>query len=259
MRKHAVGIISLLCAVLAGCEGQAGSVTEQAQTAQSAAQEAMSQAESAKEAVESMAAYGQGLYDSYASGGDGDFSTFDAYFEKLDKVNAAIDEYILDRNADLLKPGEIQFLPGGSVSSEDFEYLKEFREIYSALQYNYNKDDDGVLRLADIGDDVIMFSFKEEEDGSITITDTRFAEKGEKEAASLQEMCDELGTSYDDAAEMLAFNRAYAVHDMIRYMDNNPDVTGVEYEGEVRTRDELEEIETERLREIFPDDFVEEE
>ena len=258
MRKHAVVIISLLCAVLAGCEGQAGSVTEQAQTAQGAAQEAMSKAESAKEAVESMAAYGQGLYDSYASGGDGDFSTFDAYFEKLDKVNAAIDEYILDRNADLLKPGELQFLPGGSVSSEDFEYLKEFRLISSALQYNYNKDGD-VLRLADIGDDVIMFSFREEEDGSITITDTRIAEKGEKEAASLKEMCDDLGTSFDDAVEMLAFNRAYAVHDMIEYMDNNPGVTGAEYEGEVRTRDELEELMDQRLREIFPDDFVEEE
>ena len=88
MRKHAVVIISLLCAVLAGCEGQAGSVTEQALTAQGAAQEAMNKAESAKEAVESMAAYGQGLYESYASGDEGDFSTFDAYFAKLDKLCA---------------------------------------------------------------------------------------------------------------------------------------------------------------------------
>ncbi len=270
MRRNVITIVIglLLGAMLAGCEDQAGAAAGQAESTKEAVsqmeskvaegvQEAAGQAESVKEAAESLAAYGQGLYESYVSGDDADFSALDAYFEKVDKTNAAIDEYILDRTASLLEPGEIQFLPGGCVSSEDFEYLKEFREIYCALQYNYNKDDNGVLRLADIGDDVIMFSFKEEEDGSITITDTRFAEKGEKEAASLQEMCDELGTSYDDAAEMLAFNRAYAVHDMIRYMDNNPDVTGVEYEGEVRTREELEEIETERLREIFPDDFVE--
>ncbi|MBR2533067.1 MAG: hypothetical protein IKE56_10520 [Lachnospiraceae bacterium] len=260
MRRNGITIVIglLLAAMLAGCEDQTGAVTGQAESAKEAAKEAMSQAESVKEAAESLAAYGQGLYESYVSGGDCDFSALDAYFEKLDKTNAAIDDFILERNADLLEPGEIRLLAGGCIESEDFETLTEFQEIYSAIQYNYNKDDDGVLRQADKGDEVILFSFREKEDGSITITDAQFAEKAEKEAASLEEMCAELGGSYEDAAEMLAFNRAYDMQTLIDYMEENADVTGIEYEGVVRTREELDELKDQRLREIFPDDFVEE-
>ncbi len=263
----AVGL--LLAAVLAGCEDQAGAAAGQAESAKEAVsqmeskvaegvQDVAGRAESVKDAAESLAAYGQGLYESYVSGDDADFSALDAYFEKIDKTNATIDDYILKRNEDLLKPGELQFLAGGCVQSEEFENLKEFREIYCAIQYNYNKGGDGVLRQADKGDEVILFTFREEEDGSITITDAQFAEKGEKEAASLKEMCTALGGSYEDAMEMLNFNRAYDMQTLIDYMEENADVTGIEYEGVVRTREELEELETQRLREVFPDDFVEE-
>ena len=42
------------------------------------------------------------------------------------------------------------------------------------------------------------------------------------------------------------------------YMKENPDVTGIEYEGAVRTYEEFEEIEDRRMKEIFPEDFTEE-
>ena len=135
--------------------------------------------------------------------------------------------------------------------------LKEFHEIYCAIQYNYNKDENGVLRFVDGREDVILFTFREEEDGNITITDTRFAEEGEKAAASLEEMCREINAPYDDALEMLNFDRAYDVQDLIEYMDQNPDVTGIEYEGQVRTYEELKEIGDQRLRELYPEDFTE--
>ena len=102
---------------------------------------------------------------------------------------------------------------------------------------------------------MILFTFREEEDGSITITDTRFAEEGEKAASSLEEMCREINAPYDDALEMLNFDRAYDVQDLIEYMDQHPDVTGIEYEGQVRTYDELKEIEDQRLRELYPEEF----
>ena len=258
LRRNILVAGLLLGVILAGCGDQAGAAAGQAESAMEDAKEVVSQAESVKEAAESLAAYGQGLYESYKSGDDADFSALDAYFAKVDKTNAAIDDYILERNADLLEPGEIRLLAGGCVESEEFETLTEYREIYCAIQYNYNKDDDGVLRQADKGDEVILFSFREEEDGNITITDAQFAEKGEKEAASLEEMCEELGGSNEDAAERLNFNRAYDMQTLIDYMEENPDVTGIEYEGVVRTSEELDELKDQRLREVFPDDFVEE-
>ena len=265
----AAGIV--LSVVLTGCQGQ--TETAPAQTKNEEVKEQLSQAkeeisslaagvaekvknEDGSYNVDALKAYGQGLYESYISGGS-DLDSLDAYFQKIDNVNAAEENYVLERNAGLLKPGEIQILPGGNVYAEDFSDLKEFHEIYCAIQYNYDKDENGVLRYVDGREDVILFTFREEEDGSITITDTRFAEEGEKASSSLEEMCREIDAPYDDALEMLNFDRAYDVQDLIEYMDQHPDVTGIEYDGQVRTYDELKEIEDQRLRELYPEDFTE--
>ena len=206
--------------------------------------------------VDALKAYGQGLYESYISGAS-DLDSLDEYFQKIDNVNAAEENYARERNAGMLKPGEIQIRSGGNVYSEDFSDLTQFHVIYCAIQYNYNKDETGILRYVDGREDVILFAFQEEEDGSITITDTRFAEEGEKAASSLEEMCREIDAPYDEALEMLNFNRAYDVQDLIEYMDQNPEVTGIEYNGQVRTYEELKDIEDQRLRELYPEDFAE--
>ena len=257
--------------VLTGCLGQ--TETAPVQTKNEEVKEQISQAKEeissmAAEAVENvknedgsynvdaLKAYGQGLYESYISGAS-DLDSLDDYFQKIDNVNAAEENYVLERNAGLLKPGEIQIHSGGNVYAEDFSGLKDFHEIYCAIQYNYDKDENGVLRYVDGREDVILFTFREEEDGSITITDTRFAEEGEKAASSLEEMCREIDAPYDDALEMLNFDRAYDVQDLIEYMDQNPEVTGIEYNGQVRTYEELKDIEDQRLRELYPEDFAE--
>ena len=296
MRGNILAAGLMLSAVLAGCGGAPAAVAERTETvgeavsqAQSAAVEAVSQGSSEAESIseeagkdirelyekakeqlgevrnedgslnmEALSSYGQGLYDKYVSGASSGLGDLEAYFQKIDNTNAAVENYILERNAELLKPGEIQLLAGGNVYAEDFQELKEFREIYCAIQYNYNKDQDGCLRYADGNKEVILFSLREEEDGSITVVDARFAEEGEKEEASLKEMCEELNASYDEAAEMLAFDRADDVRTLMDYMKENPDVTGIEYEGAVRTYEEFEEIEDRRMKEIFPEDFTEE-
>ena len=237
-----------LSVALTGCQSQTETAPEQ--TKNEEVKEQLAQAK------EDLKAYGQGLYESYISGAS-DLDSLDDYFKKIDNVNAAEKNYVLERNAGLMKAGEIQILPGGNVYAEDFSDHKEFHEIYCAIQYNYDKDENGVLRYVDGREDVILFTFREEEDGSITITDTRFAEEGEKAASSLEEMCREIDAPYDEALEMLNFDRAYDVQDLIEYMDQNPDVTGIEYEGQVRTCEELKEIGDQRLRELYPEDFTE--
>ena len=59
------------------------------------------------------------------------------------------------------------------------------------------------------------------------------------------------------AVELKAQKTKIDYQDLIDYMDQNPDVTGIEYDGQVRTREELNEIEDQRLRELFPEDFAE--
>lgn len=275
--KKTLLILSMLFLAqsLSGCgEAATGAVTAVSEAVSEAAPEASDKAESlvseaasaASEAVqaarnedgsfnpEGLKAYGMDLYNAYVSGDNADFGDMEDYFRKIDNTNAAVENYILDRNAGLLKPGEIQILAGGNVYAEDFADLKEFREIYAAIQYNYKKDGN-VLRYVDGADDVILFTLREEADGSIKVVDARLAEKGAKEKASLEEMCRELKTSYDEAKEMLDFNRAYDVQDLIDYMKKNPEITGVEYDGKIWSSEELEELETKRLKEIFPEDF----
>ena len=269
--KYIMTAGTALSVILTGCQGQTEVTSEQIKS-----EEVKEQLSQAKEEISSLAveavenvknedgsynvdalkAYGQGLYESYVSGAS-DLSSLDAYLSKIENVNAAEENYVRERNAGLLKPGEIQILSGGNVYSEDFSDLKEFHEIYCAIQYHYTKDENRILRYVDGREDVILFTFREEEDGSITITDTRFAEEGEKAASSLEEMCMEIDAPYDEALDMLNFDRAYDVQDLIEYMDQHPDVTGIEYDGQVRTYEELKEIEDQRLRELYPEDFTE--
>ena len=276
--KKTLLILSMLFLAqsLSGCgEAATGAVTAVSEAVSEAAPEASDKAESlvseaasaASEAVqaarnedgsfnpEGLKAYGRELYNAYDSGESNDSGDMDALFRKVDNTNEAVKNYILDRNAGLLKPGEIQILAGGNVCSEEYADLKDFRLVYCAIQYNYKKDENSVLRYVDGRDDVIMFTLKEEDDGNITVTDARVAEKGEKEAVSLEEMCRELDCPYEDALELLEFDRAYDVDDLIDYMKKNPEITGVEYDGKIWSSEELEELETERLEEIFPEDF----
>ena len=276
--KKTLLILSMLFLAqsLSGCgEAATGAVTAVSEAVSEAAPEASDKAESlvseaasaASEAVqaarnedgsfnpEGLKAYGRELYNAYASGESNDSGDMDALFRKVDNTNEAVKNYILDRNAGLLKPGEIQILTGGNVCSEEYADLKDFRLVYCAIQYNYKKDENSVLRYVDGRDDVIMFTLKEEDDGNITVTDARVAEKGEKEAVSLEEMCRELDCPYEDALELLEFDRAYDVDDLIDYMKKNPEITGIEYDGKVRTAEELEELKTERLKVLYPEDF----
>ncbi len=203
--------------------------------------------EKAQGAVESINSAGSALYEMYAGGSDSDFADFDAWFSRIDEINAAIDEYVLEKNAGEICPGDVQILPGGIIYAEDNSELKEFREIYYAVQYNYVIDDRDQLRFADEAKDLILFSFEEQEDGSIVVKDARFADREKDLAASLEEMCDEMGAPLDEAMDAYEFLQIDDVRELRNYLNDHPEYIGIEYEGEILTADELYEIWSKRL------------
>ena len=258
MKLKTAALILLLCVSLIGCGSPTAVLPVPVQTVEEAVEEAAGQAvganpeissafqkafETAQNTAESLNAYGKGLYEMVSGGGSGsDFSEFEALFEKLDKINAAIDAYVLETNAGEIDPGDVQLLPGGSIYSDDYSELKEFRLLYYALQYNYEKDGRDQLRSTGSAKDLILFSFEEQEDGSMVITDARFAEKADDYSDVLAELAVEMDAPLDEVLDTYEFLQIDDVRELRDYLEEHPEFTGIEYDGEIRTAEDLDEI-----------------
>jgi len=62
-------------------------------------------------------------------------------------------------------------------------------------------------------------------------------------------MCSETGTSLDECLEDIEFADAMMVYDLETYLENHPEVAGIEYDGEIRTAEELDELWIEKFNE----------
>lgn len=80
------------------------------------------------------------------------------------------------------------------------------------------------------------------------------AEKGDKLVPSLEEMCSQVGMTPDECLESQAENRVSVLYDLKTYMEEHPEVKGIEYDGEIRTAEELDAIWDAKLEELYGDE-----
>ena len=134
---------------------------------------------------------------------------------------------------------------------QDSDYEQpEFRFISYLSQSNYYQDGN-VLRFASSAAEPGMYTLTKEEDGSITVLDAVFAEDGEGWLDSIQAMADTVGCPVEDILDAVNFGDYIVVSDLINYMDEHEDIEGIEYMGEVKTHEELEEIQSELFDEYM--------
>ena len=186
---------------------------------------------------------------------DGDsegWGDFDLLFEATNKVNEAIKTYIKDKNAEIMDPGEVQIVTISTLwEPETFSgQEEEFQELDNVVQFNYNLDEENQLRFVSGVEDVALFTLQKNEDGSYTIADAEFAEEGENYMPSIEALCEKVGKPIDECKETLAFAQWMVLFELRGYLDEHPEVTGIEYDGEIRTAEELSEIQSELLTEL---------
>ena len=83
--------------------------------------------------------------------------------------------------------------------------------------------------------------------------DAVFAEKGDNLVPSLEELCSQVGMTADECLESQAENRVFVLYDLETYMEEHPEVKGIEYDGEIRTAEELDAIWDAKLEELYGD------
>ena len=174
-----------------------------------------------------------------------DFDLGDIDFEKLfaqsEKLDNTISEYVLKMNDGILESGDVQivdpaYIDADSILDEDFEYM-----IYS-MQYNYTEDDDHQLHPLCFKEDLMVLNMHLDEDENYTILDVKVPEEDNYDEF-VEDYCSRHDMTPEDCQECIDFCKAYFPSSgLSKYMNNHPEITGIEYEGEIRTADELDEI-----------------
>ena len=197
-------------------------------------------------------------------GGDGldfDDEEFAAVLEVFSSIHDTQEEYIKAYNAERMDVGEIQVVCMDNIYVDEFEQ-DDVRTLADLIQYNYNKNENGQLVLVSSAESVVLFRHRKDAEGKYPIQEAVFAEEGDKFEQSVETFCAELELDPQETLDSIDFSRMLSIYDLINYLDENPEITGIEYEGEIRTSEELHEIADARidafLAEMDADELAEE-
>ena len=183
---------------------------------------------------------------------DGGFGSFDEHFEATSKVDKAEKEFVLNTYDGLMDFGDVQIVTVSAIwQSDDFTGSEEeFQELDKLSQRNYTMDDENQLWLISGADAIALLTLQKNEEGDYTVKEAEFAEDGDDFLSSLEALCEKVGEPMDDCMDTLEFSEWLVLFDMINYLNENPDVKGIEYDGEIRTSEELSEIQSAFLSEL---------
>ena len=160
-----------------------------------------------------------------------------------DKLKDEEEDYILDYYEDELEPGDEQVVLNSIIYMDDYDLdTPVIRNMAVMEETNYTVNEDDELELLCSAKNVVLFTHEKDEDGNYPITSAEFSEDGENYGPSIEKMCEEVGISIDDAYSMIQAADYMTPYEMVQYLNEHPEYTGIEYQGEIRTVDELEEL-----------------
>ena len=181
------------------------------------------------------------------------FASLDEYLEVYDGIKNLEDDYIRERNAGSMEAGDVQIVASNSLADEEIDE-DQARRLACVIQNNYRMDEENQLRLVSSSEDVVLFTHQKDQDGNYIVTDAEFAEKGENYESSIQALNLKMDDPSDELQEDLEASRIMVAYDLKEYLEEHPEVKGIEFEGEIRTAEELDEIMIDRLSKLYEED-----
>ena len=152
----------------------------------------------------------------------------------------------------MMENGDVQIVATDIYHEDDYEQ-EEIRLLCNMIQNNYRMDEENQLRFVDSAEDVVLFTHENNPEGKYPVKDAVFAEKGDNYLSSVEALFNETGESADTLEQDLELSRILVIYDLKEYLEKHPEVKGIEYEGEIRTAEELDDIWSARLDELFGD------
>ena len=181
------------------------------------------------------------------------FASLDEYLEVYDGIKNLEDDYIRERNAGSMEAGDVQIVASNSLADEEIDE-DQARRLACVIQNNYRMDEENQLWLVSSSEDVVLFTHQKDQDGNYLVTDAEFAEKGENYDSSIQALNLKMDDPSDELQEDLEASRIMVAYDLKKYLEEHPEVKGIEFEGEIRTAEELDEIMIDRLSKLYEED-----
>jgi hypothetical protein len=161
-------------------------------------------------------------------------------YQDVLKREAAIQDHILKEYQDTLEAGDVQFICIGSGLDDEtedggYKYLR-----YLSLT-NFTLDG-ADLKMKNYAGCPELLVLVKQEDGSYQITEAVRAEDGENYAASITAMSEKYGASIDTVNLNLGEKDWAEAFDLAYFLREHSEYEKAEYQGELRTAEELDAI-----------------
>ena len=162
----------------------------------------------------------------------------------------AMKAYILKENAEYMDFGDEQLVMLLPVWDTTLDRNEEVRELIICEQQNFTLEGTE-LHLLSSATDTMLYTLAPDEDGTYTVTDAQHAEDGEGYRASIEAMCGEVGASVEQYDMMEEYHPLYVPGQLAEYLEEHPEITGIEYQGEILSLDELRAVRDEMTKELY--------
>ena len=164
---------------------------------------------------------------------------------------AVLEAYVLDEYKDVLDPGDVQLVCFGAGIDDLMEdgtakYLRYFSLT------NYKADGKNLKELNYSGNTELIYLAKNAE-GKYEVKEAIPAEEGEKYYDSVKALSEKYGAELDTVTVNLGRKESAEVYSLAWYLREHPEYEKAEYQGELKTADELDVIYEELLTEALKD------
>lgn len=180
-----------------------------------------------------------------SEGGEGgDFeSLLSSYYESdeyKDQMarDEAIKAHVIDEYKDALMPGDEQIFFDYAFYPENAEQAQGNLQMgfYSLTNYAADGKD---LKMVGYASNIELLTLEKNEDGTYTVTEAVQAEEGEKYGESVAAMGAVYGVSLETIESNMTVSDWLALYQLETFMSEHPEYERVEYQGELRTAEEL--------------------
>ena len=168
-------------------------------------------------------------------------------------IREAEENFILEHNAGIMDSGDVQIIGNSNVYLDQFD-VDPIQSLNVMIQYNYTTDEENNLRFLSGAEDIVLFAHQNNGDENYQVVASTFSEDGENYMPSIEAMCSEVGEPVDDCLNEIEAAGIMIIYDLETYLKEHPELAGIEFEGEIRTVEELDKLFYERLAELYPAD-----
>ena len=190
------------------------------------------------------------LFTGEGAGSDDDYGEYvesGMYADAQARV-AAIRAYAAEASRDLLEDGDVRIVSVWSLAEADAGDGKTLVLAWTGVM-NYTVEGSDLKQKNYYGN-VILATVARGEDGAFSVEAAEEAEEGEPFVDSIAAMCEKCGITLDTYYSTIIYRNWGELLDMSAFLDGHPEYERIECQGELMTKEELDEAADAELADV---------